>query len=92
MSTTTRTPDSRTPAKRTSAKRAPARRPTDRTRTSGRGVTSITEIRAAVKQREDKVNATNRLVTTLLLVMAALIVIGMAATIRPTVPRARPAN
>ncbi len=84
MSTTTRTPGSRTPAKRTSAKRAPVRRPTDRTRTSGRGVTSITEIRAAVKQREDKVNATNRLVTTLLLVMAALIVIGMAATISAT--------
>jgi cell division protein FtsW (lipid II flippase) len=37
-----------------------------------------------VKQREEKVNATNRLVTTLLLVMAALIVIGMAATISAT--------
>jgi cell division protein FtsW len=60
------------------------RRPTDKTRTGSRAVTSITEIRAAVKNREAKVNATNRLVTTLLLVVAALIVIGMAATISAT--------
>lgn len=47
-------------------------------------VTSITEIRAAAKNREEKVHATNRLVTTLLLVVATLVVIGLAATISAT--------
>lgn len=47
-------------------------------------VTSITEIRAAAKSREEKANATNRLVTTLLLVVAALVVVGLAATMSAT--------
>lgn len=47
-------------------------------------VTSITEIRTAAKNREEKANATNRIVTTLLLVVATLVVIGLAATISAT--------
>lgn len=47
-------------------------------------VTSITEIRAAVKNRERTTNATNRLITTLLLVVGTLVVIGLAATISAT--------
>jgi cell division protein FtsW len=44
-------------------------------------VTSITEIRSAVLRSEERVQATNRLITTLLLVVAALILIGIPATI-----------
>lgn len=53
------------------------------TRRQGK-VTSITEIRAAAKSREEKANATNRLVTTLLLVVAAMVVIGLTATMSAT--------
>ncbi len=44
-------------------------------------VTSITEIRSAIQRREARVKTTNRTVSTLLLVVAALILIGLAATI-----------
>ncbi len=47
-------------------------------------VTSITEIRAAARARDDKIHSTNRLITTLLLVVATLVVIGLAETISAT--------
>ena len=47
-------------------------------------VTSITEIRAAAQARDDRANATNRLITTLLLVVATLMVIGLAETVSAT--------
>ena len=47
-------------------------------------VTSITEIRAAAKASEERAHATTRLVTTLLLVVATLVVIGLAETISAT--------
>jgi cell division protein FtsW len=47
-------------------------------------VTSITELRAAIMRSESRSQATNRLITTLLLVLVALVVIGIPATISAT--------
>lgn len=44
-------------------------------------VTSITELRTAIQRRDARAKTTNRTVSMLLLVVAALIVIGLAATI-----------
>ena len=49
------------------------------TRTAGK-ITSITELRAAARARADQRTANSRSATTLMVVMAALLVVGLTAT------------
>ena len=51
------------------------------TRTIGRKITSITEIRANARRQADRSRANRRVATTLLVVVAALTVIGLTATL-----------